>query len=68
MTSGSDTLETSINNSIISFKRPNIFNYSYVKVSVQDNAKNSSANVYWKLTSYGDSTLVSGPYANEGGD
>ena len=68
VTSGSDTLETSINNSIISFKRPNIFNYSYVKVSVQDNAKNSSANVYWKLTSYGDSTLVSGPYANEGGD
>ena len=68
VSSGTDTLETEYNNSIISFKRPSMLSYRYIKVSVQDNARNSSADVFWKLTYYGDSTKVSGPYASEGGD
>lgn len=68
VTSGTDTLTTHYSNSIIRFKNPDIFNYKYIKISIQDNAKNTSADVFWKLTSYGDYIQVSGPFANEGGD
>lgn len=68
VTSGTDTIETHYSGSIISFNRPHIFSYRYVKVSVQDNAKNHSADVYWKMTNNGDSIKISGPYADEGGD
>ncbi len=65
VTNGIGTLTTSYTSPILSFEPP-IFastKYSYIKISVQDNSKNESPDVYWKLERDGDSTYVSGPFS-----
>lgn len=65
--SGGDTLYSTYHENTIRFKRPAFFDHSYIKVSVQDNAKNVSADVFWMLKQSGTKILVSGPYSDDGG-
>ena len=58
---GLDTLVSTYASPVISFEPPIFSKYCFVKVAVQDNARNESPDVYWKLERIGDSTYVSGP-------
>ena len=65
--SGGDTLSSIYEDNIIKFKRPLFFDHTFIKVSVQDHSKNSSADAYWELKLSGTKILVSGPYSDDGG-
>ncbi len=65
--SGGDTLASTFEDNTIWFKRPLFFDRCFIKVSVQDNAKNSSPDVFWKLEQSGTNISISGPYSDDGG-
>lgn len=58
----SDTLQAKYSNSIISFKNP-CTSSCMIRVSVFDNAKNQSPEIYWKIDIDGETTYIHGPFA-----
>ena len=67
VTSGGDTLTHYYDSHKIYFSHPPFIDYCFIKVVVQDNAKNVSANVFWKLQRRGAEIIVTGPFDKEGG-
>ena len=68
VTVSDDTLSSSYLEQKITFSCPKFFNVIYVSVSAQDNARNTSAKVYWKLQKNGATVRIDGPYSKSGGN